>query len=186
MRPVVSFVSAPSYKLAKFSDIWFKQLTDFHPPLSINNSLELSELLTHSHPPSGSTLISFDVVGLYPNVPLQPTRARLQKYLHEANVPPSLIFDFKSLLQKCLTPNICQFRNSVYKLPPDIGIPIGSPLGSLIAEVFMCGYEEELFQSGHPLLDHVFLWRRYVDDVFCIWTGPIHAIQDFLDFLNSL
>jgi len=77
-------------------------------------------------------------------------------------------------------------RNSVYKLPPDLSIPIGSPLECLIVEVFMSGYEEELFHSGHPLLDHVFLWRRYVDDVFCIWTGPVNAIQDLVDFLNSL
>ena len=32
MRPVISFVSAPSYKLAKYLDIWFKQLIDFRLP----------------------------------------------------------------------------------------------------------------------------------------------------------
>mgnify|MGYP000921756173 CR=1 FL=1 len=157
MRPVVSFVSAPSYKLAKYLDKWFKHLVDFRPPFSIKNSIELSQLLIQTSPPPGSILISFEVVWLYPHVPLQPTRVRLEKYLREANVTPSLISDFKSLLEKCLSPNICLYRDSIYTLPPDIGVPIGSPLGSLVSESFMAVFEEELFQSGHSLLEHVFL-----------------------------
>ena len=49
----------------------------------------------------------------------------------------------------------------------------------------MSSLEEEIFGSGHPLLEHVFLWRRYVDDVFCIWTGPTDSTAGFLEFMNS-
>ena len=50
----------------------------------------------------------------------------------------------------------------------------------------MSRLETEVFQSGHPLLPHVFLRRRYVDDIFCIWNGPVDSIDYFLEFLNSL
>lgn len=46
--------------------------------------------------------------------------------------------------------------------------------------------ESEIFNSNHPLLTHIILWRRYVDDVICIWNGTHKLIQQFLDFINSL
>lgn len=46
--------------------------------------------------------------------------------------------------------------------------------------------EHEIFQSDHPLLTYVALWRRYVDDVLCVWTGPNELLQPFLDFINSI
>ena len=40
--------------------------------------------------------------------------------------------------------------------------------------------------SGHPFLNHISMWHRYVDDIFCIWAGPVDSIQSFLDFRNDL
>ena len=73
MHPVVSFIEAPFYKLAKYLHTWFKQTIGFYHPIIAQNSIELSELLCRTPPPSGSILVSFDVAGLYPNVPLKPT-----------------------------------------------------------------------------------------------------------------
>jgi len=109
----------------------------------------------------------------------------MDELLREAAVPPILIDEFFSLLQQCLSPNVCRFNNTTYSLPVDIGIPIGSPLGSLISEVFMEKFELQLFQSSHPLLRHVGVWRRYVDDILCVWHGPGELIEQFLSLLNS-
>ena len=67
-----------------------------------------------------------------------------------------------------------------------MGIAIGFPQGFLIREVFMSRVKEKLFQSGHPLLEHVFLWYSYVDDIFSVWTGPINSIYNFLNFIKSV
>lgn len=150
MRPVVSFISSPTYKIAKYLETWFKTITGFHAPLSVKNSIELSQFIIKNPPPPGSTLTSLDVIGLFPHVPLQPTRDRISELLQEAEVPPHLISEFQSLLQCCLAPNICQFNNTIYKLPTEIGIPIGSPLGSLISEVFMSKLESDIFHSELP------------------------------------
>lgn len=90
-----------------------------------------------------------------------------------------------ALLQCCLNPNVCQFNQNVYKFPPDTGNPIGSPLGSLVSEVFMARFETEIFHSNHHLLRHIAFWRRYVDDVFCIWTGPQSDLAESLSFING-
>lgn len=150
----------------------------------MKNSIELSKDLNFT-PPPGSILISFDVRLLFPNVPLIPTKERIIEILREASIPRYFIDEFISLLNCCLSPNICQFGNSFFTLPPDIGIPIGSPLGSIISEVFMDKLETEIFQSDHPLLTHIAYWRRYVDDILCVWTGPIDKVKEFLQFINK-
>mgnify|MGYP000914694660 CR=1 FL=1 len=46
--------------------------------------------------------------------------------------------------------------------------------------------ENELFQSDHPLFALIVLWRRYIDDIFCIWTGSEQALHQLLEVLNGL
>ena len=67
MRPVVSFISSPTYLLAKFLDRWFKAYIGFESPHSVLNSASLADVLKDVSLPPGTTLCSFDVVGLFPN-----------------------------------------------------------------------------------------------------------------------
>ena len=41
IRPVVSYISSPTYRLCKFLDNWFKKQTNFQPQFSVKNTLEL-------------------------------------------------------------------------------------------------------------------------------------------------
>ncbi|KAG8237479.1 hypothetical protein J437_LFUL015698 [Ladona fulva] len=38
---------------------------------------------------------------------------------------------------------------------------MGSPLSPLLAEIFLDSFENNLFSSGNPLLEHCLFWRRY-------------------------
>ena len=77
MRPVVSFISAPSYKLAKYLDTWYKQLVDFRSPYSVKNSIELAETLTQTSPPPVEVLsylsMLLDCIPTFPSIPLRRT-----------------------------------------------------------------------------------------------------------------
>ena len=95
------------------------------------------------------------------------------------------IAEFFDLIRICWSPNFCQYNHRFYEFPEEVGIPIGSPLGSLIGEVFMSLFENTLFSSHHPLLAHVTYWHRYVDDVLCLWEGPLPLAGKFLNHLNS-
>ena len=46
-------------------------------------------------------------------------------------------------------------------------------------------FELQLFQSNHPLLRHIGLWRRYVDDILCVWHRPGELIEQCFSLLNS-
>lgn len=94
VRPIVSFISSPTYKLAKYLNRWFQWSTDFQSEFSIKNSNELIGKIRDFIPPPGSILVSFDVAGLFTNVPLVPTLESIDKILKEANVPPPLPRNF--------------------------------------------------------------------------------------------
>ena len=81
------------------------------------------------------------------------------------------------LLKICLKPNICLYEGEVYQFPDDVGMLIGSTLGSLLGELFMHRLEREAMQPNIFTCSHIV---RYVDDVLCLWTGG------FLAHLNNL
>ena len=184
VRPIVSFISSPTYKLAKYLNIWFTENTDFQSGYSIKNSKELTDKISDFSTPPDSILCSFDVAGLFTNVPLGPTLERIHGILLEAHIPPPAADEFVLLLKTCLFPNICKFQNQIYRF--DDGLPMGSPLAPLISEIFMNLLERQVFTSNCMLTRYVGYWHRYVDDVLCLWTGPVDQLKDFLEFLNSL
>mgnify|MGYP000966245262 CR=1 FL=1 len=99
LRPVVSYVSAPTYLLAKFLDRWFKSTTDFTPLYSVKNSVTLVDKIKHVDPPPGSSLISFDVVALFPRVPRAPTLQAMGELLVSANCDHEVITEFFNLIR---------------------------------------------------------------------------------------
>jgi hypothetical protein len=62
---------------------------------------------------------------------------------------------------------------------------MGSPISSLLADVFMSGLEEEIFTSNQIYTQHIQYWYRYVDDILCLWTGSTEEIYEFLNFINN-
>ena len=58
---------------------------------------------------------------------------------------------------------------------------MGSPLGPVLANIFLCHFEEKwvLNYVGRPSI-----WFRYVDDTFTLFESKNNALQ-FLQYLNS-
>ena len=69
---------------------------------------------------------------------------------------------------------------SLINFPKDIGVPIGSPLNSLLGELFMHWLGKEVFKSNHINLAYIIHWHRNKDDVLYLWTGSVTAYDDFL------
>lgn len=183
IRPIVSFISSPTYHLCRYLDRWFKAATQFHSPHSVHNTFELVNCIKDVNPPPHSTLVSFDVTSLFTKVPLSPTVRHVESILQGSDIPHQASKEFLSLLGTCLARNVCKFKDEFYEFSD--GLPMGSPLAPLMAEVFMSKLEDEIFSSEHPLTQHVAYWHRYVDDVLCLWTGPTTQLQDFLAFING-
>ena len=77
IRSVVSFISSPTYKLAKYLNLWLYYFTDFELNYAVKNSAELIEKISDYTPPLASIICSFDVASLFTYVPLASTLQRL-------------------------------------------------------------------------------------------------------------
>ena len=61
------------------------------------------------------------------------------------------------------------------------GVTMSSPLGPVLANLFMGYHEQKMLQSDRGRL--VKVYRRYVDDIFCLFENE-HQAQTSLNFLN--
>lgn len=189
IRPVVSFVASPTYNLSRWLKDWFVNITDFTPKFAIKNSSDLVKKLTSPNLPplpSASKVCSFDVNGMFTNIDVRLSINYMCDILRDSNVNADTISEFKGLISICVLTNICQFRNTTYQFPD--GLPMGGPLSSLVAEVFMDRLENDIFTPDHPQFSvfarDIYQWYRYVDDILCIWTGSEAALQAFHEALN--
>ena len=58
---------------------------------------------------------------------------------------------------------------------------MGSPLGPVLANIFMCHFEEKWIMNSSDCPN---VWFRYVDDTFTLFRNKDTAIK-FLHYLNS-
>ncbi|KAK3727763.1 hypothetical protein QZH41_005213 [Actinostola sp. cb2023] len=128
-------------------------------------------------------LISYDVASLFTNVPLDETIEILVNRAFERNwfnVTHGLNLsrtDLVDLLNIATKDQLFQLNGTLYEQID--GVAMGSPLGPLLANVFLCSIEDTLQLDGKMPA----YYRRYVDDTLVIMPSTVEA-NDFLDDLN--
>ena len=86
--------------------------------------------------------------------------------------------DLVQLLELATTSQLFQFDGKLYEQIDCMAM--GSPLGPLMANTFLCSIEKKLEQDN-KLPE---FYRRYVDDTFAMMKN-VPAAEDFLSTLNS-
>ena len=180
LRPVVSMIGTAEYNLAKFLDNYIKPNIPDHHMLNSTNQL-LHVLQENKHRiKNNHYMVSFDVVSLFTNIPLKESIDLAADYVYNNSTNPIPPFDkntFKRLLGFA-TSGIFTFNGNYYKQTD--GVIMGSPLGPTLANLFLGHLEQNwLSQKFSPIL-----YKRYVDDIFCIFENEIHSNM-FLDFINQ-
>ena len=178
LRPIVSNIGTATYKLSKY-------LAELLAPLgkseyTVSSTEEFVTKVKEMRPRSNQTMISFDVVSLFTNVPLEKTiDIILRKVYREKLIKTKIKWkDMKKLLYLCTKEGHFTFNGVTY-VQTD-GVMMGSPLGSLIANIFMCELENNVVPTmGHKLEE----WTRYVDDTFVLIERD--SIDEVLRRLNS-
>ena len=90
--------------------------------------------------------------------------------------------EFTGLVSSCVKQNIC-FANGKIHLLPD-GLPMGGPLSSLMADIFMDRLERWALKSAR-FSSQVLLWFRFVDDILCFWLGTDMELEIFTSDLQK-
>ena len=143
LRPVVSMVNAPEYALPKFFNSMIKP---YLPQTRLLKSTDhFIEDLKEFNPYNQNTMLSFDVVSLFTNVPLVETIDIIINRLYDAHnnnfIPiPKDIFKKLMLLA---TQGIFMHNERFYKQIE--GIIMDNPLGPTMANIFTAHLEEKIF-----------------------------------------
>ncbi|CAJ0927312.1 unnamed protein product [Ranitomeya imitator] len=64
------------------------------------------------------------------------------------------------------------------------GTAMGSHVAPPYANAYMIDFEESIIYKNPLFQANVILWKRYIDDVFCIWHGPTETLHSFFETLN--
>ncbi len=162
-RPIVASQGSPTYVLAKYLAEILKPVvgkSEHH----VVNSKEFVTKMEQIGLSENDILVSFDVVSLFTNVPVEEACIIAKERLlfdstlpQRTNFSPENIYD---LLKLCLTTTCFQWREKYYE--QTYGAPMGSrPLSPVMANLFMEEFEKNALATA--TLKPGF-WFRYVDD----------------------
>src|SRR5271156_5388276 len=138
-------------------------------------------LLANKCLPPTSFLFTLDVESLFTSIPTALGVATIKKFLSThpcPKRPDNLILD---LLDINLTRNDFIFNNKCYLQVS--GSAMGKRFSPAYANLFMADLEAKAIDDS-PLKP--FLWFRFIDDVFGVWTHDLDNFVKFVKHLNSI
>ena len=167
------------------------QLVDLHlkphvPKIKsyLRDSGHLISILESTPIPENCTLATIDVKSLYLNIPhedgIKAVLNRLYRTPELTDQMAILPNTMADLLGIVLKQNYFQFTDRMYHQVQ--GMAMGTKMAPSYANIFMAELEEKLL-ANYPI--DPLLWKRYIDDILCIWPGPPSELNQFTQYLNQ-
>ena len=182
LRPVISAVGTATYNPSKYVARILKPLVGRNG-FAIQNSIQFINDVKDLVIDSESVMVSFDVKALYTSIPVdravQVVRTRLLEDESLSDRTSLGVDEIIGLLEICLRLTYFTFRGEFFHLQD--GVAMGSPVSSVVANLFMEHFEERAIKEAGRLRPQ--MWDRYVDDVFAIVKRD--RAEDFLRYLNN-
>ncbi|CAJ0945450.1 unnamed protein product [Ranitomeya imitator] len=133
--------------------------------------------------PPDTLLVSFDVKDLYTSIPHTNGIQSTRWLLSINNISPDLVDLCCDLLSIALNNNFFLFEDTYYLQVR--GSAMVSNVAPPYANAYMAHFEDTSIYTHALFQNHVLTWKRYIDDVFCIWRGDLDSLQDFFLFLKT-
>jgi hypothetical protein len=154
LRPIVNTIGSPTYYLAKFLA---KKLLPFACNTSsfVKNSTSFVEWTKNQEVKKEDILVSFDIISLYTKIPVYDAIDIIRNLANKQTTNMERI---------CLNSTYFPYKGNLYEQIH--GISMGSPLFSIMANIYMKDFETRAI-NPFPLTPKE--WKRYVDDIFSKW-----------------
>ena len=169
IRPIV-----PTERVSAFLDHIIKPLVPTTPSY-IKDSSHIIALLECTNVPQDALLVTIDVSSLYTNIPRDEGTDACLEAAEASHIPQSILLNFFNMILKR---NVFSFNNSMYQQIQ--GTAMGTKMAPSYANLFMDRFERA-FLAQEPNLPLV--WKRYINDILCIWTGTRSQLDSFSDRL---
>lgn len=163
-RPIVEKRKAPTYELEKAISKWCNNILG-----ETDNSTKItSEVLNKIKAldiSNNNILTTYDYESLYPSLKLEPVSLYFYRFmlenLPEESTDPTLLREIAHLV--CYS-SYYRFNGKIFKQTK--GIPIGSPMAGILAEIMLGNIEGQILPQFLPSM---IVYKRYVDDILIIW-----------------
>ena len=181
LRPILSMLSSPQHKLAKFLNELLQPVTTKFSKYTVKDSFEFVSKI-RSVVGENTYMASFDVKSLFTNVPLVETIDICADALYdyeETNFKLKRI-NFVELMRRATCGTEFSLNGNMYRQTD--GVAMGSPLGPILANIFMGFLEERYFGDTNDTNIKPLMYHRYVDDCFVLFKNKDDCARMFKDF----
>ncbi len=164
-------------------DHWLQPLAQSLPSY-IKDSKSFINLVETTPLPNNCLLCTLDVSSLYTNIPTEEGISAALKALEahrsvDHSRPP---LDYLSrLLETILYNNVFRFNDKFYLQLQ--GTAMGTKMAPAYANIFMGNLEEQALNRTTPI---PLMWKRYIDDIFLVWTNTKESLLEFINSLNDI
>ena len=181
-RPILSANGCPTEKISGYIDAYINPLVQ-QTPSYIKDTTHFLQLIHEIQTPlpENTLLVTLDVSSLYTNIPHDETILAVKETMKSKNLNPNLIKWISKLLSHVLTKNAFQFNEEIYLQTR--GTAMGTIVAPASANLFMNKLETKALHD-YPLKP--LIWKRFIDDIFCIWTHGEKELIKFFTYLNQL
>ena len=179
-RPIVSGNGSVTEIISSFVDYFLKDLV---PSLDsyIQDTTDFLRKLDALGPlPDNSVIFTLDVTSLYTNIPHTDGLAAAEKYLNRREsqeIPTQFLIKLMDFVLK--NNNFCFNGQNFIQTQ---GTAMGTKMAPSYACLFMGDLERGILENSP---DKPFLWVRFIDDIFGIWTHGMEKWHIFYEHLNS-
>lgn len=170
-RPIVGALNWLTTPYSKVLDKLIQPHLSNLPHILKNSQTLCHDLATNLNSfDSNLLLVTLDIESLYTNIKLP----LLEQLLAEENNQLSRICNFIT------RNNFFEFNNSIYHQKD--GLAMGTNAAVNLANFYL-GKLLDTKIASYPLVKY---YKRYIDDLFLIWTGNVDDLNNFLSWLNQL
>ena len=157
IRPIISNIGTATYKTSKYLAKLLSPLTKSE--YTVESTKDFISSLNDVNIGQDYDMVSFDVSSLFTNVPLDHTiNLILDQVYKKKRIKTKLKRDeMKQLLELCTKEMHFSFDGKIYKQVD--GVCMGSPLGPVLANVFMVDLETKIAPRLKSIMP---MWKRYM------------------------
>ena len=149
-------------------------------PTVLRDSKELIQILESIKITPDCLLVTADAKSLYPNINIKKAIIALDLLLRENRVPetPLLIQLARIVFENNFLTS--EFSSDIFH--QTFGIAVGTPFAVTAANAFMLRHEKNIVNQYSQYLQ---LYKRFIDDIIVVWTGPRDLLLEFINALNT-
>ncbi|CAJ0966991.1 unnamed protein product [Ranitomeya imitator] len=133
--------------------------------------------------PKNSILLTLDVKDLHTSIPHAQGIECVRHMLMSTEMDPEKIQFCLERLTLVLTKNYSVFEDSFYLQIK--GTAMGSNLAPPYVNCFMAHFGDTVVYNDPLFKENVITWKRFIDDIFCVWGGSPESLDTFLLTINS-